>query len=136
VEKFYQQCDPGELARARARAPLIPRTRASISHDSVAFALFLAGNLRSSRRLTGRFCVIFVFVAERRKLFVDLALVWVGLASLFDPIPGFLREFVLCWFLGILALKFKAKLLCFLPQAEKLGRNYYLLVWCFDPVAD
>jgi len=29
--------------------------------------------------------VIFVFVAERRKLFVDLALVLGGLASRFDP---------------------------------------------------
>lgn len=88
----------------------------------------------------GRVCVIFFLCSSLRRgtfFLVDLALV-LGVAWLLDSIDslGILGEFVLCWFSELFALKLKAKLLCFLPQAEKFGRDYSLLVWCFDPVAE
>jgi hypothetical protein len=83
--------------------------------------------------------IFFLCSSLRRGTFflVDLALV-LGVAWLLDSIDslGILGEFVLCWFSELFALKLKAKLLCFLPQAEKFGRDYSLLVWCFDPVAE
>lgn len=134
MEKFYQQCDPGELARARV--PPIRRARASDSHDSVAFVPETCGpgGTRLGEGLCDFFCV---FVAETKNLFLWIwHWFWGWLGFLIRSIPWILGEFVLCWFSELFALKLKAKLLCFLPQAEKFGRDYSLLVWCFDPVAE
>lgn len=75
------------------------------------------------RRLTRRLCVIFVFVAERRKLFVDLALVWGWFGFSLRSSPWISREFVLCWFWEFWPSSSRQSFSAFYPEQKSLVGN-------------